>query len=63
MKTNKNRFFPGTDHGGIATQNVVERSLETPKESIGKEAFVIKVNEFKEQKQSVIIDQLQKLGE
>lgn len=57
-------WIPGTDHGGIATQNVVEKTLPlgTTKESIGKEAFIEKVKQFKDEKRKIIIHQLQQLG-
>ena len=58
-------WLPGTDHAGIATQNVVERSLATQgvsRHDLGREAFVEKVWEWKEQYGSRIISQLKKLG-
>ena len=59
-------WMPGTDHAGIATQNVVERELST-KESLkrtdlGREKFLEKVWEWKEEYGSTIITQLKKLG-
>ncbi len=56
---------PGTDHAGIATQNVVERSLKKDglhRDDLGREKFVKKVWEWKEQYGSTIITQLKKLG-
>lgn len=58
-------WIPGTDHAGIATQNVVKRQLE--KEGIkmrdlGREEFLKRVWEFKEKHGSIIIDQLKRLG-
>lgn len=58
-------WMPGTDHAGIATQNVVERSLAAQgvsRHDLGREAFVEKVWEWKEQYGSTIINQLKKLG-
>jgi len=58
-------WLPGTDHAGIATQNVVERSLAAKgvtRHDLGREAFVSKVWEWKEQYGSTIINQLKKLG-
>lgn len=58
-------WMPGTDHAGIATQNVIERDLATKgssKESIGREAFIKKVWEWKDEYGSTIIKQLKKLG-
>ncbi|MGI9534370.1 MAG: valine--tRNA ligase, partial [Thermodesulfobacteriota bacterium] len=58
-------WVPGTDHAGIATQMVVERELE--KENInrldlGREEFIKKVWEWKENSGGQIIKQLKKLG-
>ena len=58
-------WVPGTDHAGIATQNVVERQLlqsQTTKEHIGREAFIQKVWDWKQQSGNIIIGQLKKLG-
>lgn len=58
-------WLPGTDHGGIATQNVVEKNLakdNISRHDLGREAFVDKVWEWKEQYGSTIIRQLKRLG-
>lgn len=58
-------WLPGTDHGGIATQNVVEKELAKEKVSrhdLGREKFVDRVWEWKEQYGNTIIQQLKKLG-
>jgi len=58
-------WLPGTDHAGIATQNVVERKLQEEGKSrhdVGREAFVEKVWEWKEEYGNRIINQLKKLG-
>ncbi|MFC1548691.1 valine--tRNA ligase [Candidatus Omnitrophota bacterium] len=58
-------WMPGTDHAGIATQNVVERELAkkgTKRADLGREKFLEKVWEWKEQYGSTIIHQLKKLG-
>ena len=58
-------WLPGTDHAGIATQNVVEKKLAKEKikrQDIGREKFVEKVWEWKNQTGSTIINQLKKLG-
>jgi valyl-tRNA synthetase len=58
-------WLPGTDHAGIATQNVVEKELAkqgTKKEDLGREGFLKKVWEWKGQYGSTIIRQLKKLG-
>ena len=57
---------PGTDHAGIATQMVVERTLaETQQPSrreLGRDAFLEKVWEWKEHSGGTIINQLKRLG-
>ncbi len=58
-------WMPGTDHAGIATQNVVERALRTEgktRQELGREAFVERVWAWKEEYGSRIINQLKKLG-
>jgi valyl-tRNA synthetase len=54
-------WVPGTDHAGIATQNVVERQLATEGKSrhdLGREAFIERVWQWREEKGSTIINQL-----
>ncbi len=61
----KTLWQPGTDHAGIATQNVVEKQLLAQgitKESIGREAFLEKVWEWKEESGGIMVSQLRKLG-
>ncbi|MFP3928070.1 MAG: valine--tRNA ligase [Desulfobacteraceae bacterium] len=56
---------PGTDHAGIATQNVVERDLAAKgisRHELGRERFVELVWEWKEKYGGVIINQLKRLG-
>ncbi len=57
---------PGTDHAGIATQSVVERQLmerqEPGRREMGREAFVSRVWEWKEQSGGTITGQLKRLG-
>jgi len=58
-------WLPGTDHAGIATQNVIERQLAAEgrrKEDLGREAFVARVWRWKEESGRTIIDQLRRLG-
>jgi valyl-tRNA synthetase len=58
-------WLPGTDHAGIATQNVVEKELQRKKKSrfdLGREAFVERVWQWKEQYGNRIIFQLKKMG-
>jgi valyl-tRNA synthetase len=58
-------WLPGTDHAGIATQNVVERQLASEGKSrhdLGREAFEKRVWEWKEHSGSTILRQLRRLG-
>ena len=55
----------GTDHAGIATQMVVERQLNikgTSRKELGREAFVDKVWDWKEESGSIITQQLRRMG-
>ncbi|HPK06826.1 MAG TPA: class I tRNA ligase family protein, partial [Aminivibrio sp.] len=65
MKGRRALWIPGTDHAGIATQNVVEKALRSEnldRHGLGREAFVAKVWEWKERYGGTIIRQLKKLG-
>jgi valyl-tRNA synthetase len=56
---------PGTDHAGIATQNVVERRLAAQKlhrTDLGREKFEATVWEWKEQAENNILTQIRRLG-
>jgi valyl-tRNA synthetase len=58
-------WMPGTDHAGIATQNVVERMLAKEgldRHALGREAFVARVWKWKEESGGTIIHQLKRLG-
>ena len=58
-------WMPGTDHAGIATQNVVERQLQTEgttREALGREEFLKRVWQWKEKSGGTIISQLKRLG-
>ncbi|MGC9358136.1 MAG: valine--tRNA ligase, partial [Anaerolineae bacterium] len=58
-------FLPGSDHAGIATQNVVERKLESEgltRHDLGREAFIERVWAWKEQTHARITDQHRQLG-
>ncbi|WP_297299259.1 valine--tRNA ligase [uncultured Brachyspira sp.] len=58
-------WMPGTDHAGIATQNVVERRLKAEgknKYDLGREEFVKKTWEVANDHHSTIIKQLEKIG-
>lgn len=58
-------WIPGTDHAGIATQNVVKRQLDkegTSATEIGREAFMARVWEWREKHGGIIVNQLKRLG-
>ena len=58
-------WVPGTDHAGIATQNVVEKELlkeGKTRHDLGKEKFVQRVWQWKEKYGHIIIDQLKAIG-
>ncbi|MDT8380383.1 MAG: valine--tRNA ligase [Desulfotignum sp.] len=58
-------WMPGTDHAGIATQNVVERDLAARgkhRDQLGREAFIKEVWKWKEKSGGAIINQLKRLG-
>jgi valyl-tRNA synthetase len=58
-------WIPGTDHAGIATQNVVERQLAaegTDRHQLGREAFLERVWAWRETSGGQILNQLEKLG-
>ena len=61
----KTLWQPGTDHAGIATQNIVERQLleqGITKEQIGRDEFLKKSWEWKEYSGGQIVEQMRKLG-
>ena len=58
-------WMPGTDHAGIATQNVVEQQLlkeGTSRHDLGREKFIERVWEWRRKYGWVIINQLKRLG-
>src|SRR4051812_8044083 len=60
-------WLPGTDHAGIATQNVVEKTLRKAgeikhRDDLGREALVAKIWEWKEKYGGIILQQLRALG-
>ena len=60
-------WLPGTDHAGIATQNVVEKTLKKAgeikhRDDLGREALVAKIWEWKEKYGGIILKQLRALG-
>lgn len=61
----KTLYQPGLDHAGIATQNVVQNLLlkeGLSKEKLGREAFVKRVWQWKEQSGGQILEQMRLLG-
>jgi valyl-tRNA synthetase len=58
-------WLPGMDHAGIATQNVVERELRKEglsRHDLGREKFVERVWQWKEQYGGIILKQLRRIG-
>jgi len=65
MKGHNTLWQPGTDHAGIATQMVVERKLGAEgvsRHDLGREKFLEKVWEWKEQSGGTITQQIRRLG-
>jgi len=61
----KTLWLPGTDHAGIATQNVVEKELKKEgltRFDLGREKFLERVWQWKEKYGNIILDQLKKIG-
>jgi len=58
-------WMPGTDHAGIATQNVVEKQLAKEgktRQDLGRDEFLKRLWSWKQEYGNTIIDQLEKLG-
>jgi valyl-tRNA synthetase len=58
-------WMPGTDHAGIATQNVVEKQLAAEgkdRHHLGREEFIARVWQWREESGGQIINQLKRLG-
>ena len=58
-------WVPGTDHAGIATQNVVEKQLlaeGSSRDKLGRDRFIQRVWEWKAQSGGTIVEQLKRLG-
>ena len=65
MQGRNTLWLPGTDHAGIATQNVVERQLlgeGSKREELGRDAFIERVWSWNHQSGHTILDQLKRLG-
>jgi valyl-tRNA synthetase len=66
MQGRNTLWLPGTDHAGIATQNVVEKQLMTEglsRESLGRERFIERVWQWKATSGNTIVSQQKQLGE
>jgi valyl-tRNA synthetase len=65
MKGKEVLWLPGTDHAGIATQNVVEKEIRKEgltRDDLGREAFIDRVWKWKAESGGTIINQLKRLG-
>lgn len=65
MRGREALYVPGTDHAGIATQNVVERQIAQEgltRDDLGREAFVERVWSFVDETGSTILQQLRAIG-
>ena len=65
MRGREALWLPGTDHAGIATQNVVERAVAAEgktRQELGREAFVARVWEHVRDKGGTILEQLKAIG-
>ncbi|MBU1870224.1 MAG: valine--tRNA ligase [Candidatus Omnitrophica bacterium] len=65
MKGEEALWMPGTDHAGIATQNVVEKSIAKEglkRQDLGRDKFIERVWQWRQQYGSTIIHQLKKIG-
>ena len=65
MNNYETLWQPGTDHAGIATQALVERKLQSEninKQDLGRDKFIKKVWQWKNEYGDIIINQLKKLG-
>ena len=65
MKGDNTCWVVGTDHAGIATQNVVEKQLSADgltRQDLGRDAFIEKVWQWREASGGTIIAQLKRLG-
>lgn len=58
-------WVPGTDHAGIATQNVVERQIKAEgksREDLGRQKFIERVEQWRLKSGRIIVEQLKRLG-
>ena len=68
MKGDKTLWVPGTDHAAVATESKVEKMLidsgefKKPKEELGREKFLEKVQKFAQESHDTIVNQSKKMG-
>lgn len=67
MKGDRTLWLPGTDHAAIATESKVEKLLMEagtykPKETLGRDAFLARVNAFAAESHDTIVNQAKKMG-
>lgn len=67
MKGERTLWVPGTDHAAVATESKVEAMLikegmQKPKEELGREAFLARVNQFAKESHDTIVNQCKKMG-
>jgi valyl-tRNA synthetase len=65
MRKKRVLWIPGTDHAGIATQNVVEKELKKEgltRHQLGREKFLEKVWEWVKKYKNIIVEQFKRLG-
>ena len=65
MRGDNTLWVPGTDHAGIATQNVVERQLASEnlsRHDLGRDKFIERVWAWRAEKGGTIINQLKRMG-
>jgi len=66
MKGFEALWLPGMDHAGIATQNVVEKQLAElgkSRHDLGRDAFIEKIWQWKNESGGAILDQMKRLGD
>ncbi len=65
MKGRETLWVPGTDHAGIATQNIIEKQLAAEgrtREDLGRERFIERTRAFVHETGGVILQQLKSIG-
>jgi valyl-tRNA synthetase len=65
MRGRETLWLPGTDHAGIATQNIIEKQLAKEglsRQDLGRDAFVARTRAFVDETGGAILDQLRAIG-